>query len=107
MRISAVAMALPLVALILSGCVQPAGKTNLSTSGLTPPMQWDVRPDGKDWTRSTLAALEQHDSVLAGAVLTPSTDPVTMLLLTGAITALYLVGVGLASLVSGLRPAEG
>jgi hypothetical protein len=32
---------------------------------------------------------------------------VTMLLLTGAITALYLVGVGLASLVTGLRPSEG
>jgi sec-independent protein translocase protein TatC len=38
-------------------------------------------------------------SALAGAVLTPSTDPVTMLLLSGAITALYLVGVGLAQLV--------
>ena len=46
-------------------------------------------------------------AALAGAVLTPSTDPVTMLLLTGAITALYLVGVALASLVTGLRPAEG
>jgi sec-independent protein translocase protein TatC len=38
-------------------------------------------------------------SALAGAVLTPSTDPVTMLLLSGAITALYLVGVGLARVV--------
>jgi sec-independent protein translocase protein TatC len=38
-------------------------------------------------------------SALAGAVLTPSTDPITMLLLTGAITALYLIGVALASLV--------
>jgi sec-independent protein translocase protein TatC len=38
-------------------------------------------------------------SALAGAVLTPSTDPVTMLLLSGAITSLYLVGVGLARLV--------
>jgi sec-independent protein translocase protein TatC len=42
-------------------------------------------------------------AALAGAVLTPSTDPITMLLLTGAITALYLVGVGLALLVQ--RPA--
>lgn len=33
-----------------------------------PPMQWDVRPDGQEWTRNTLVALEQHDSVLAGAV---------------------------------------
>ena len=44
-------------------------------------------------------------AALAGAVLTPSTDPITMLLLTGAITALYLVGVGLALLVQ--RPALG
>ncbi len=45
-------------------------------------------------------------AALAGAVLTPSTDPVTMLLLTGAITALYLVGVALAALAGGLRPAQ-
>ena len=38
-------------------------------------------------------------SALAGAVLTPSTDPITMLLLSGAITTLYLVGVGLSRLV--------
>jgi len=44
-------------------------------------------------------------AALAGAVLTPSTDPITMLLLTGAITALYLVGVGLATLAG--RPATG
>jgi sec-independent protein translocase protein TatC len=37
-------------------------------------------------------------SALAGAVLTPSTDPITMLLLSGAITALYLVGVALVAL---------
>jgi len=43
-------------------------------------------------------------SALAGAVLTPSTDPVTMLLLSGAITVLYLIGVALVSLVS--RPMQ-
>lgn len=43
-------------------------------------------------------------AALAGAVLTPSTDPITMLLLTGAITALYLVGVGLVALVQSARP---
>ena len=42
-------------------------------------------------------------AALAGAVLTPSTDPITMLLLTSAITALYLIGVGLATLAQ--RPA--
>ena len=45
-------------------------------------------------------------SALAGAVLTPSTDPVTMLLLGGAITALYLIGVALVALSQGLRPAS-
>lgn len=40
---------------------------------------------------------------LAGAVLTPSTDPVTMLLLGGAITVLYLVGVGVVGLSQGFR----
>jgi len=43
-------------------------------------------------------------SALAGAVLTPSTDPVTMLLLAAAITALFLVGVALVALSERLRP---
>ena len=38
-------------------------------------------------------------------MLTPSTDPVTMLLLSGAITALYLIGVGLVAFTERLRPA--
>ena len=42
-------------------------------------------------------------SALAGAVLTPSTDPITMLLLAGAITALFLIGVGLVALTETLR----
>jgi len=42
-------------------------------------------------------------SALAGAVLTPSTDPVTMLLLAGAITALYLIGVALVALTGRRR----
>ena len=45
-------------------------------------------------------------SALAGAVLTPSTDPVTMLLLSGAITLLYLVGVGLVAVAQGVRPGD-
>ena len=44
-------------------------------------------------------------AALAGAVLTPSTDPLTMLLLSGAITVLYLIGVGLVALSQSLRPA--
>ena len=43
-------------------------------------------------------------AALAGAVLTPSTDPITMLLLAGAITALFLVGVALVALAESLRP---
>lgn len=42
-------------------------------------------------------------AALAGAVLTPSTDPVTMLLLGGAITALYLIGVGLVAFTQGFK----
>jgi sec-independent protein translocase protein TatC len=45
-------------------------------------------------------------AAVAGAVLTPSTDPVTMLLLSGAITTLYLVGVALVALAEQLRPAS-
>ncbi len=37
-------------------------------------------------------------SAIAGAVLTPSTDPITMLLLTGAIATLYLFGIVLVAL---------
>ncbi|MFM7268213.1 MAG: twin-arginine translocase subunit TatC [Cyanobium sp.] len=44
-------------------------------------------------------------SALASAVLTPSTDPVTMLLLAGAITALYFVGVALVALTGRRRAA--
>ncbi len=43
-------------------------------------------------------------SALAAAVLTPSTDPVTMLLLASAITGLFLVGVGLVALTSKFKP---
>lgn len=47
-------------------------------------------------------------SAISGAVLTPSTDPVTMLLLSGAITGLFLVGVLLVSLVERVqRSAQG
>ena len=41
---------------------------------------------------------------LAGAVLTPSTDPITMLLLAGAITALFLIGVALVAFAEQLKP---
>lgn len=43
-------------------------------------------------------------AALAGAVLTPSTDPITMVLLSSAITLLFLLGVGLVALVRWRRP---
>ena len=39
-------------------------------------------------------------SALASAILTPSTDPVTMLLLSSAITGLFFIGVGLVAISS-------
>lgn len=42
-------------------------------------------------------------AAIAGAVLTPSTDPVTMLLLAGAISGLFLVGVALVALSERVR----
>jgi len=44
-------------------------------------------------------------AAIAGAVLTPSTDPVTMLMLSGAITALFLLGVALVALTERLKPS--
>jgi sec-independent protein translocase protein TatC len=45
-------------------------------------------------------------AAIAGAVLTPSTDPVTMLLLSGAITALFLLGVALVALAERLKTSS-
>jgi sec-independent protein translocase protein TatC len=45
-------------------------------------------------------------AAIAGAVLTPSTDPVTMLLLSGAITALFLLGVALVALTERFKPSS-
>ncbi|MEM9155736.1 MAG: twin-arginine translocase subunit TatC [Cyanobacteria bacterium J06642_2] len=38
-------------------------------------------------------------SVIAGAILTPSTDPLTQSLLAGAVTFLYLLGIGLVKIM--------
>ena len=61
-------VALCLAAATLSACVTSDGTASLSSSGQMPPMQWDVRPEGKDWTADTLAALAEHDPVLAETV---------------------------------------
>jgi sec-independent protein translocase protein TatC len=58
-----------------------------------------ARTMGAAWRWVLLSA------AVASAVLTPSTDPLTMLLLAGAIMALYLVGLALVGLTERLRPA--
>lgn len=61
-------LSLPLLGLsLLAGCMD-TGSAQLSTSGFTPPMQWDARPEGKEWTGRTLAALAVEDDALAGTV---------------------------------------
>lgn len=62
------ALALSFVAATLAGCVSTKEQASLSSSGYMPPMQWDVRPEGRSWTASTLAAIERHDPVLADVV---------------------------------------
>ncbi|AWB48337.1 lytic transglycosylase [Gemmobacter aquarius] len=52
----------------LAGCMEAPGTAQLSTSGMVPPMQWDMRPEAKDWTGKTLTALAEQDDALAGAV---------------------------------------
>ena len=42
-------------------------------------------------------------SAVAGAVLTPSTDPITMLLLSTSITFLFFIGIGLVALTTNLK----
>ena len=42
-------------------------------------------------------------SALAGAILTPSTDPITMLLLSGAISGLFILGVGLVAIAESFK----
>ena len=42
-------------------------------------------------------------SAVAGAILTPSTDPITMLLLSSSITSLFFIGVGLVAITQNLQ----
>ena len=42
-------------------------------------------------------------SALAGAILTPSTDPITMILLSSSITILFFIGIGLVALTTNLE----
>lgn len=55
--------------LVLSACVQPKFP---DLSGLLPSaqpaMRWDHRPEAAEWTARSLAAVQSHDDVLAGAV---------------------------------------
>lgn len=53
-------------------------------------IKWETMRSSWRWVVITAA--------ITGAVLTPSTDPITMLILGTAITALFLIGVGLVAL---------
>jgi hypothetical protein len=62
--------ALLFAALALSACV-PAKLPVVSDvlSSITrPAMRWDHRPEAAEWTARSLAAIQAHDDVLAGAV---------------------------------------
>lgn len=50
----------------LSGCVISPSSDEMSF--VAPPMQWDHRPEGQEWTESTLVALSTKDSILSERV---------------------------------------
>ena len=58
-------------------------------------VQWKQMLSGWRWVVMTAA--------IAGAVLTPSTDPITMLLLASAISCLFLIGVGMVAITEKFR----
>ena len=43
-------------------------------------------------------------SCITSAILTPSTDPITMILLSAALLSLFLIGVLLVAIAEGFRP---
>lgn len=56
--------------LALSACVQPKlpDLTAFLPAITRPAMRWDHRPEAAEWTTRTLATVQAHDDVLAGAV---------------------------------------
>ena len=55
------------VVLTLSGCAEGVF-VDRTKDDAQPAMGWDARPEAANWTASTIAAVAQYDSVLAGAV---------------------------------------
>lgn len=53
-------------AFALSGCVMTQPKDEMSF--VAPPMQWDHRPEGSEWTESTLLAVSTKDPLLSERV---------------------------------------
>lgn len=50
----------------LSACVKPQPSDEMSF--VAPPMRWDHRPEGEEWTESTLVALSTKDAILSQQV---------------------------------------
>lgn len=48
----------------VSSCGTALGTAGVSSSNAPPPMRWDHKPQGLDWTNATMAALETHGAVL-------------------------------------------
>ena len=53
-------------AISLSGCISMAPEDQMSF--VAPPMQWDHRPEGAEWTESTLVAVSTKDPQLSERV---------------------------------------
>lgn len=52
-----------LLALPIAGCATT--QTSATQANALPAMRWDFRPEGKTWTRQTLAAVSRNDTDLA------------------------------------------
>ncbi len=65
-----------LAALVLAGCnrIPLPDLASMMASAAQPAMRWDHRPEAAEWTRRTLAAVAQHDDVLASRVPEDITD---------------------------------
>jgi hypothetical protein len=59
-----------LAALVLAGCnrIPLPNLASMMASAAQPAMRWDHRPEAAAWTQRTLAAVAQHDDVLASRV---------------------------------------
>jgi hypothetical protein len=68
MKVSSVVLGL--VVALLAGCVGGTNPNKIKDDPVAalPLMRWDHRPEADQWTQSTLLAVAQYDSALAGSV---------------------------------------